>query len=178
MNLGFRNSPQYRWLMVPSTMNFPTCSHTYMVPYYILCFELIPFGLWEVLLEPLFASGLGKWGHACSIHKHKVYNIFKQPWNILRTFQIALGYVPGVLVKSQTLLGLESWATSSSADGIHNQRAGRDLEAGPSASKGYSMQIIPTRALGLWPIPQVSLTSVEICSISSAKLHLALCANP
>lgn len=159
-------------------MNFPTCSHTYMVPYYILCFELIPFGLWEVLLEPFFASGFGKWGHTCSIHKHKVYNIFKQPWNILRTFQTALGYLPGVLVKSQTLLGLESWATSSSADGIQNQRAGRDPEAGPSASKGYSMQIILASALGLRPVPQVSLTSGKICSISSAKLHLAFCANP
>ena len=177
MNLGFRTSPQQCWLMVPPTMNFPKCSHTKTVPYYVPCFELIPFRFWEVLLEPFIASGFGKWSHACSIHKHKVY-IFKQPWNILRTFQIALGYLPGVLVKSQTLLGLESWATSSSADGIQNQRAGRDPEAGPSASEGYSMQIVPASTLGLQPIPQVSLTSGEIYSISSAKLHLALCANP
>lgn len=80
--------------MIPSTRNYPKVSHSYSytAPYYILCFELIPFWLWEIRLEPFFASGFGKRGHAHSIHKQKMYNIlnspgtssglFRQPWSI------------------------------------------------------------------------------------------------
>ena len=169
--------------MIPSTRNYPKVSHTYLctVPYYILCFELILFWLWEILLEPVFASGFGKRGHAHSVHKHKMYNIlnspgmssglFRQPWSISQE----------CCMQSQTPFGLKTSATSSTADRIQSQWAWRDQEVDASASwpsRGDSMQITPSSALGLQPLPQASLTLGNIHSISLAKLHLVLCANP
>lgn len=79
-------------------------------------------------------------------------------------------------MQSQARLGLEAQGISSTAYGIQNHWARRDLEGEshltPFCLQGGSMQIPPTGTLGVQPAPQVPRTSGKIYSISSAKLHL------
>lgn len=79
-------------------------------------------------------------------------------------------------MQSQAPLGLEAQGISSTAYGRQNHWARRDLEGEshltPFCLLGGNMQIPPTGTLGVQPAAQVPRTSGNICSISSAQLHM------
>ena len=154
-----------------------------MVPHYIFCFEIVPFRHWEILLELLFASGFGKWGHAYSIHKDKVCNVlnslgkswefFRQPLDISQESACS----PSSIWSGDTgdiqhcwwnkgLKGPGGWISPDLAP------------PHPPPPRGPACKSFPP---ALWPSSlshRFLLNSGKTHSISSAKLHPVLCKKP
>lgn len=158
-------------------MNFPTCSHAPGTILHPLLWAN-PFGLWEVLLGHSLHQDLENGGHTLIINiKFIIFlNNLGTSWGLFRRL---LGISQESWWSPRLYLVWNPEATSSSADGIQNPTGWKGPGGWSLCLQGMQHANHSCQRSGpALPVPQVSLTSGEICSISSAKLHLALCANP
>lgn len=149
---------------------------TYTLSYvtvYLLLWNDAVFQLWEILLESFFAWRFGKRGHAHSIHKHKacdILNSLEESWGFFRQ---PLDASPGFSCSPRLVWVWKQkrhpeLLTECRITGLEGTWRG-NLIWPPSASKGDSMQILPTGA-GACSQPLRPLSPGER-SIVSAQLN-------